>query len=81
LINLKLAGREALVPLKLAGQEVLVREKLGNVAAADLIARFGAQLSSASTIDDVRIVESHRAGTYWAAWQNVPVREARFIAA
>jgi CRISPR-associated endonuclease Cas1 len=63
-----------LIDLKLSGQEALVRDKLGNSAAADLIARFRSQLVSAKTIDDVRMTEGHGAGVYWTAWQSVVVQ-------
>jgi CRISPR-associated endonuclease Cas1 len=62
-----------LVDLKLSGQEALVRDKLGDYAAADSIARFRSQLGSAKTIDDIRMIEGHGGGTYWTAWQRVKV--------
>ncbi len=52
-----------LIRLKLTGQEELVRHKLGNSTASDLIARYSTQLKTADSIDTVRMLEGHAAGT------------------
>jgi hypothetical protein len=39
-------------------------EKMGNSAAAELIARFRSKLRTANTIDDVRMIEGHGGGAY-----------------
>jgi hypothetical protein len=56
-----------LIRLKLTGQEELVRHKLGNSTASDLIARYSTQLKTADSIDTVRMLEGHAAGTVDAA--------------
>jgi CRISPR-associated endonuclease Cas1 len=63
-----------LVELKLSGQEALARNQLGDATAADSIAGFRSQLVNAKTIDDVRMIEGHGAGSYWGAWQRVELR-------
>src|SRR5713101_2236403 len=47
-----------LISQKLAGQELLVRDMLHDPATADAIVRFRVELSSAESIESVRLIES-----------------------
>jgi CRISPR-associated endonuclease Cas1 len=68
---------KALIFQKLAGQELLVRDMLHDSAVADAIAQFRAELSSAESIESVRLIESQAARTYWQTWSAVPIRWPR----
>ena len=76
-----LAGRSALgvdiarelISRKLAGQEQVARNKLLSEPTADAISRFRAELSSAETVDRVRLIESRAAAVYWSLWHDLPV--------
>ena len=63
-----------LISQKLAGQEELVRNKLRDIAAADTIAGFRAQLDAAETTQAIGFIESQGAAVYWNAWRNCEVR-------
>jgi CRISPR-associated endonuclease Cas1 len=62
-----------LISHKLARQENVAREKLHDIPAADLIARFQQQLGAAKTIRDVRLIESQGSSAYWSAWRNLVI--------
>src|SRR5713226_9177268 len=62
-----------LISQKLAGQELLVRDMLHDAATADAIAQFRAELSSAESIESVRLIESQAARAHWQAWSGVPI--------
>ncbi len=62
-----------LISQKLAGQELLVRDMLHDPATADAIVRFRVELSSAESIESVRLIESQAARAYWQAWSDVPI--------
>jgi len=64
--------RELISP-KLAGQERVARHKLLDGNSADAIARFRAELEGASTIQEVRSIESQAAAAYWSGWRNLPI--------
>jgi CRISPR-associated protein Cas1 len=66
-----------LISQKIAGQELLVRDMLHDSAAADAIARYRYELSSAESIESVRLIESQAARAYWQAWSDVPIRWPR----
>jgi CRISPR-associated endonuclease Cas1 len=66
-----------LISQKLAGQELLVRNTLHDLATADAIARFEVVISSAESIDRVRLIEAQAAKAYWQAWANLPIRWPR----
>jgi hypothetical protein len=59
--------------LKLSGQEEIARDALKSESAGDAIARYRDALDNASTIDDVRILESRAAASYWDAWKNLVI--------
>jgi CRISPR-associated endonuclease Cas1 len=75
------AGRSALgvdiarelISRKLAGQEQVARNRLLSEHTADAISGFRAELSSADTIDRVRLIESRAAAVYWSLWHDLPV--------
>jgi CRISPR-associated endonuclease Cas1 len=76
------AGSEVAVPIvrelisqKLTGQEYVARKSLGDVEAADSIARYRGQLSGAETVHAISFIESQGANVYWGAWRN---REVAF---
>jgi ribosomal protein L32 len=48
-----------------------------NAASADTISRFGVVLSSAESIDRVRLIEAQAAKVYWQAWANLPIHWPR----
>jgi CRISPR-associated endonuclease Cas1 len=62
-----------LIDQKLAGQERLARDVLRNSSVAQTIASFRAALTTAETIEAVRLFESQAAYAYWSAWHTVPV--------
>src|SRR5207245_11681831 len=62
-----------LISPKLAGQERVARHKLLDGNSADAIARFRAELEGASTIQEVRSIESQAAAAYWSGWRNLPI--------
>jgi CRISPR-associated endonuclease Cas1 len=66
-----------LISQKLAGQELLVRDMLHDSTTADAIDRFGLVLSSAESIDRVRLIEAQAAKAYWQAWANLPIQWPR----
>jgi CRISPR-associated protein Cas1 len=61
----------ALIHQKLVAQEQVARDKLQDSTAADEIGEFRSDLSKASTVDNVRLLEAQGANAYWSAWQNV----------
>jgi CRISPR-associated endonuclease Cas1 len=62
-----------LISHKLVRQENVAREKLRDIQAADLIARFRQELGAAKTINEVRLIESQGSSAYWAAWRNLAI--------
>jgi hypothetical protein len=62
-----------LIDQKLAGQEQLARNVLEYSAVAQTIASFRVALTTAETIEAVRLFESQAAYAYWSAWRTVPV--------
>ncbi len=62
-----------LIAHKLTGQESVVRNKLLDSETARTIAQYRAQLTSAASISELRLIESHAALTYWSAWRNLSV--------
>jgi CRISPR-associated endonuclease Cas1 len=68
---LRIAGD--LIRQKLTGQERLVRERLANCDAANTIAQARAAISSAETVQEIRLLEANAAFAYWSAWRDIPV--------
>jgi len=62
-----------LIDKKLAGQEHVARSKLLTDQSADTIFHYRAELSSADTLERIRLLESRAAAAYWAVWRNLPV--------
>src|SRR5437660_2343996 len=62
-----------LIRQKLSGQEQVARLKLLDVATADMIARFKAELPTADSIGSIRFIEAQAAGAYWSSWRNLPI--------
>jgi CRISPR/Cas system-associated endonuclease Cas1 len=72
-----LAISKEIISEKLADQAALVRDILNNPTIADTIARIKAELSSAESIEAVRLVEARGSKKYWSAWTGVAIRWAR----
>jgi CRISPR-associated protein Cas1 len=62
-----------LIGKKLDGQEKLARNELNNDEAANAISRFRESVTTAETIELVRLLESRAAHAYWNAWRKVPI--------
>ena len=62
-----------MISQKLQGQEQLARDLLNNSHVADTIAAFRSSLVSATSVQDIRQLESQAAQTYWSAWHDLPV--------
>jgi len=63
-----------LISQKLIGQELLVRDMLHDSSTADAIARWRVSLTSAESIESVRLIESQAARLYWGqAWSGLPI--------
>jgi hypothetical protein len=62
-----------LVDRKLVGQERNARHVLRDESAATMIALARERLPLASTISDIRVLESQAALAYWGAWRSLPV--------
>lgn len=62
-----------LIRQKLVAQEQLVDEKLNDGTAAQAIAKARAALSTANTIEALRVFEARAAHAYWSAWRNIPI--------
>ncbi len=62
-----------LISQKLAGQNLLVRDMLRDSASADTIARYRAELSSAASVESVRLIEAQAARAYWQVWSDLPI--------
>lgn len=66
-----------LIDQKLAGQEEVLRNKLLVKDGADTIFQYRNQLTTAQTIERIRLIESLAAGCYWSAWRNLPINFPR----
>jgi hypothetical protein len=62
-----------LISRKIAGQEQVARHKLLDTSMADAIARFGDEVSSADSINTIRLIESQAARAYWSTWSTLPI--------
>ncbi len=62
-----------LIGRKLAAQERLARDCLRDSTAAQTIGQAHSALTSAGTIEAIRLLESQAAYAYWSAWHTVPV--------
>src|SRR5882724_9531752 len=62
-----------LIHQKLSGQARLVRELLCNHAASVGVASAQSLLASATTIQEIRQIESLAAKLYWTAWRDIPI--------
>lgn len=65
-------GRE-LIRQKLKGQERIARESLHDSTAAQMIAQAQSALTTAGTIETIRLLESQAAYAYWYAWRNISI--------
>lgn len=68
-----------LIRQKLVGQEQVARYKLLDVATADKIAQFKAEIPTADSIATIRLIESQAALAYWSAWRNLPINFPKTI--
>jgi CRISPR-associated protein Cas1 len=66
-----------LIERKLRGQEDVARNKLSDIAAADSISRFRAQLERAETLAAIRVLEAQGSQVYWSAWRSLPTEFPR----
>ena len=62
-----------LISQKLEGQEKLARDVLREATIAQVIASFRSSLHSASSIQEIRQLESQAAQAYWSAWRELPI--------
>ena len=62
-----------LIRRKVAGQGQVVRHNLLDSGTGDVISQYGQTLTSADTLDAIRLIESRTAAAYWAAWQDLPI--------
>jgi CRISPR-associated endonuclease Cas1 len=62
-----------LISQKLEGQEKLARDVLKEATIAQVIASFRSSLHSASSIQEIRQLESQAAQAYWSAWRELPI--------
>jgi CRISPR-associated endonuclease Cas1 len=63
-----------LIQRKLRGQENVARYKLLDDRTGDVIASYGAQISSTEDISTIRLLEAQGAAAYWSAWRDLPVQ-------
>ena len=62
-----------LIGQKIAGQERIAGDSLSNPSAAQKIARARAAVTTAETIESIRLLEGQAAHAYWSAWHSVPI--------
>ena len=62
-----------LILQKLEGQEKLACDVLKNSPVAETVAAFRSVLGSATSITEIRQLESQAAQAYWSAWHHLPV--------
>lgn len=62
-----------LISLKLVGQEQVLRERLRDPLTADSVAKLQSGLSCATTMSEVRMLESQAAAAYWSSWRDLPI--------
>jgi CRISPR-associated endonuclease Cas1 len=62
-----------LITQKLAGQEQNAREILLDSITAQIIGRFKDGIKNANTIEEIRLLESRGAHSYWSAWHTLPI--------
>jgi CRISPR-associated endonuclease Cas1 len=66
-----------LIDHKLIGQERVARHKLLESEIADKISRYRSELATAGTFEQMRLIESHAANSYWSAWHDIPINFPR----
>jgi CRISPR-associated endonuclease Cas1 len=66
-----------LIKQKLAGQERVARQKLLVTEGADTISDYRMQLTTADTMERIRLIESLAAGCYWSMWRNLSINFPR----
>ena len=66
-----------LIDKKLRGQEQVARNQLGDIAAADAIAKLRMEIPSLHGFDTIRLLESQAGAIYWAAWRSVQIQFPR----
>jgi len=71
--NVGLEIARELISGKLAGQQQVVRTKLHDLSTADRIAEGRTTLLSATSLGDIRFLESQGAAFYWSAWRDLPI--------
>ena len=62
-----------LIGQKIDGQERLAGDSLRNPSAAQKIAQARAAVTTAETIESIRLLEGQAAHAYWSAWRSVPI--------
>jgi CRISPR-associated endonuclease Cas1 len=62
-----------LIDNKLIGQERIARHRLLEPTIADKISKHRSDLATASSFEQMRLLESHAAHSYWSAWHDLPV--------
>ena len=66
-----------LINQKLVGQERVARHKLLVTEGADTISDYRTQLTTADTMERIRLIESLAAGCYWSMWRNLSINFPR----
>ena len=66
-----------LISRKLAEQERVARHRLSDADAANTIGHFRALVSTAESVQTIRILESQAGAAYWSAWRTLPIRFPR----
>ena len=66
-----------LIDKKLLGQEQVARKQLGDIEAANAIAKLRLELSSLHAFDTIRLLESQAGALYWVAWRSVQIQFPR----
>jgi CRISPR-associated endonuclease Cas1 len=71
--GLALRMSREIIDRKLSGQKRVAREVIHNQIAALKIERYRSELAETNSLDQILRIESHAAGTYWAAWRDLPI--------
>jgi CRISPR-associated protein Cas1 len=81
--GLALRMSREIIDRKLSGQKRVALEVIHDQNAAMKIERYRSELGETNSLDQILGVESHAAGTYWAAWRDLaiafPDKESRLV--
>lgn len=71
--NVALEVARELIRNKLVGQEKVVRNRVCDLASAEMIAQTRASLTQAGSVQEVRQLEAQAALAYWSAWRSIEI--------